>query len=83
MEVPQEALQNYHQEEPNGSSARPGERLYALKIRNTSSCSSGTYRCTLVAPEGQRNQSGIVILKVTGKVLCCTSFLTKMRVHFL
>lgn len=66
IEEPQEALQNYHQEEPKGSSERPGERLYALKIRNTTSCSSGTYRCTLVAPEGQRNQSGTVILKVTG-----------------
>ncbi|KAF6344179.1 CD83 molecule [Rhinolophus ferrumequinum] len=65
IEVPQEDLQNYHQKEPNGSFERPGERLYALKIQKTTGCSSGTYICTLVGPEGQRNQSGTVILKVT------------------
>ncbi|XP_019517721.1 PREDICTED: CD83 antigen isoform X1 [Hipposideros armiger] len=66
IKVPQEDLQSYHQEEQNGSFEAPSERLYSLKIRNTTSCSSGTYRCTLVGPEGQRNQSGTVILKVTG-----------------
>lgn len=66
LEVPQEDLQSYHQEKQNGSFEAPSERLYSLKIRNTTSCSSGTYRCTLVGPEGQRNRSGTVILKVTG-----------------
>ncbi|KAB1261742.1 CD83 antigen [Camelus dromedarius] len=63
LEVPQEDLQSYRQ---NSTSEAPGERPYSLKIRNTTSCSSGTYRCTLEDPEGQRNLSGTVILKVTG-----------------
>ncbi|XP_072801742.1 CD83 antigen [Vicugna pacos] len=63
LEVPQEDLQSYHR---NSTSEAPGERPYSLKIRNTTSCSSGTYRCTLEDPEGQRNLSGTVILKVTG-----------------
>ncbi|ELK14965.1 CD83 antigen [Pteropus alecto] len=66
IEMPQEDLQNYHQKEQKGSFEDPGERLYSLKIPNTTSCSSGTYRCTLEGQEGQRNQSGTVILKVTG-----------------
>ncbi|XP_029098150.1 CD83 antigen [Monodon monoceros] len=59
MEVPQENQQR-------ASSEAPRERLYSLRIQNTTSCNSGTYRCTLVAPEGQRNLSGTMILKVTG-----------------
>ncbi|XP_036726672.1 CD83 antigen isoform X1 [Balaenoptera ricei] len=63
MEVPQEDLQYYQQ---RASSEAPRERLYSLRIQNTTSCNSGTYRCTLVDPEGQRNLSGTMILKVTG-----------------
>ncbi|XP_059967114.1 CD83 antigen isoform X1 [Mesoplodon densirostris] len=63
MEVPQEDLQYYQQ---RASSEAPRERLYSLRIQNTTSCNSGTYRCTLVDPEGQRNLSGTTILKVTG-----------------
>ncbi|XP_014644229.1 CD83 antigen isoform X2 [Diceros bicornis minor] len=70
MEIPQEDLHlsgQYHQQkEQKGSVEASGERLYSLKIRNTTSCNSGTYRCTLEDPEGQRNLSGTVILKVTG-----------------
>ncbi|EPY82898.1 hypothetical protein CB1_000610013 [Camelus ferus] len=66
LEVPQEDLQSYRQ---NSTSEAPGERPYSLKIRNTTSCSSGTYRCTLEDPEGQRNLSGTVILKVTEMLL--------------
>ncbi|XP_032103553.1 CD83 antigen isoform X1 [Sapajus apella] len=65
METPQENLR-YHQKMQNGSFEAPGGRLYSLKIRNTTSCSSGTYRCTLQEPDGQRNLSGKVILRVTG-----------------
>ncbi|XP_016060966.1 PREDICTED: CD83 antigen isoform X2 [Miniopterus natalensis] len=66
IEVLQEALQNYHQMEQKAPLEPPSEGLYSLKIRNTTSCSSGTYKCTLEGPGGQRNQSGIVILRVTG-----------------
>uniref|UniRef100_A0A9L0SEG4 CD83 antigen n=1 Tax=Equus caballus TaxID=9796 RepID=A0A9L0SEG4_HORSE len=70
LELPREDLrlggQRYQQKEQTGSVEAPSERLYSLKIRNTTSCSSGTYRCTLEDPEGQRNLSGTVILKVTG-----------------
>ncbi|XP_006091823.1 CD83 antigen [Myotis lucifugus] len=59
-------VQNHHQMEQEGPFEAPSEGLYSLKIRNTTSCSSGTYRCTLEGPEGQRNQSGTVTLKVTG-----------------
>uniref|UniRef100_A0A8C5L1E2 CD83 antigen n=1 Tax=Jaculus jaculus TaxID=51337 RepID=A0A8C5L1E2_JACJA len=44
----------------------PRKRPYSLKILNTTSCNSGTYRCALQELGGQRNLSGTVILKVTG-----------------
>ncbi|KAM9233753.1 CD83 antigen [Dugong dugon] len=70
MEVPQEDLsaseQYYYQKEQNSSLEAPNERQYSLKIRNATSCNTGTYRCTLWGPEGQRNQSGTVTLRVIG-----------------
>uniref|UniRef100_A0A8C3WW75 CD83 molecule n=1 Tax=Catagonus wagneri TaxID=51154 RepID=A0A8C3WW75_9CETA len=63
LEVPREELRSSPQ---NGSSGAPGGRPYSLRIRNTTSCNSGTYRCTLEDPETQRNLSGTVVLKVTG-----------------
>ncbi|XP_007971831.3 CD83 antigen isoform X1 [Chlorocebus sabaeus] len=69
METPQEDHlrgQHYHQKGQNGSLDAPSERPYSLKIRNTTSCNSGAYRCTLQDPDGQRNLSGKVILRVTG-----------------
>uniref|UniRef100_A0A8B9X6V6 Ig-like domain-containing protein n=1 Tax=Bos mutus grunniens TaxID=30521 RepID=A0A8B9X6V6_BOSMU len=63
VEVTQEDLQSPQQ---RNSSEAPRERLYSLRIQNTTSCNSGTYRCTLVGQEGQRNLTGTVILKVTG-----------------
>nr|XP_020728788.1 CD83 antigen [Odocoileus virginianus texanus] len=63
VEVTQEDLQSPQQ---RNSSEAPRERLYSLRIQNTTSCNSGTYRCTLVGPEGQRNLSGTVTLRVTG-----------------
>ncbi|XP_036302412.1 CD83 antigen isoform X2 [Pipistrellus kuhlii] len=59
-------VQNHHQMEQESPYEAPREGLYSLKIRNTTSYSSGTYRCTLEGPEGQRNQSGTVTLEVTG-----------------
>ena len=72
MEVTQEDLQSPQQ---RNSSEAPRERLYSLRIQNTTSCNSGTYRCTLVGQEGQRNLTGTVILKVTGEVVYNTCFL--------
>ncbi|KAF6107907.1 CD83 molecule [Phyllostomus discolor] len=66
IEVPQEDLQTYHQTEQKGPLEAPSQGPYSLKIRNATSCSSGTYRCTLEGPGGQRNQSGTVTLRVTG-----------------
>uniref|UniRef100_G3TJW7 CD83 molecule n=1 Tax=Loxodonta africana TaxID=9785 RepID=G3TJW7_LOXAF len=68
MEVRQEDLstreQYYYQKERNSSLEAPSEGLYSLKIRNTTSCDTGTYRCMLWDLEGQRNQSGTVTLRV-------------------
>ncbi|XP_043446714.1 CD83 antigen isoform X1 [Prionailurus bengalensis] len=64
IEMPPEGLW-YHQQKV-GSLEASGERLYSLKIENTTSVNSGTYRCILEEPEGRRNQSGTVTLKVTG-----------------
>ncbi|KAM6176295.1 CD83 antigen isoform 2-T2 [Erethizon dorsatum] len=70
LELPQEEVllsgQSYHQRRLNGSSKASEEKPYSLKIQNTTSCSSGTYRCTLQELGGQRNLSGMVTLKVTG-----------------
>ncbi|XP_008066799.1 CD83 antigen isoform X2 [Carlito syrichta] len=70
MEASQEDLhlrrQQYLQEGQNSSFQARGEKPYSLKIRNTTSCNSGRYRCTLQDLEGQRNLSGTVILRVTG-----------------
>ncbi|XP_030172902.1 CD83 antigen [Lynx canadensis] len=65
IEMPPEGLW-YHQQK-DGSLEASGERLYSLKIENTTSVDSGTYRCILEEPEGRRNQSGTVTLKVTGE----------------
>ncbi|XP_037003848.2 CD83 antigen isoform X2 [Artibeus jamaicensis] len=66
IEVPQEDLQTYHRMEQKGPLEDSSRGPYSLKIRNATSCSSGTYRCTLEGPGGQRNQSGTVALRVTG-----------------
>ncbi|XP_004628403.1 CD83 antigen isoform X1 [Octodon degus] len=70
VESPQEDVhlggQSYDQRTQNGSSKAPEEKPYSLKIQNTTSCSSGTYRCTLQELGGQRNLSGVVTLKVIG-----------------
>ncbi|XP_045861512.1 CD83 antigen isoform X2 [Meles meles] len=63
MEVSQEGLRSHRPKEAFLEAS--GEGLY-LKIRNTSHCHAGTYRCTVEELDGQRNQSGTVTLKVTG-----------------
>ncbi|NWY01165.1 CD83 protein, partial [Nothoprocta ornata] len=42
------------------------DTLFSLRIRNASSRSSGTYRCTVREPSGARNLSGTVTLRVSG-----------------
>lgn len=65
LELPQEGL-HHHQSRKNSSLEAPGRRSYSLTIQNTTTCSSGTYRCALQELGGQKNFSGTVILKVTG-----------------
>ncbi|OWK13373.1 CD83 [Cervus elaphus hippelaphus] len=60
------AKEDLQSPQQRNSSEAPRERQYSLRLRNTTSCNSGTYRCTLLGPEGQRNLSGTVTLKVTG-----------------
>uniref|UniRef100_A0A8D0H148 CD83 molecule n=1 Tax=Sphenodon punctatus TaxID=8508 RepID=A0A8D0H148_SPHPU len=51
----------------NGSLEVSNSTPYSsLRIKNTTSHSTGTYMCTLWAPDGKQNQSGTVTLKVTG-----------------
>ncbi|KAI5279419.1 Cd83 Antigen [Manis pentadactyla] len=57
---------HYPQKEHRRSVEAAAGMLYSLKIQNATSCSSGTYRCTLEGPGGRRIPSGTVILKVTG-----------------
>ncbi|KAM4835685.1 CD83 antigen isoform 3-T3 [Thomomys bottae] len=70
LELPQEDLhlsgQRHHQTGQNASFETSGKGPYSLKIRNTTGCSSGTYRCTLQDLGEQKNLSGTVLLKVTG-----------------
>ncbi|KAM6184884.1 CD83 antigen [Rhynchocyon petersi] len=70
IEVSQEDLsasrQYYYRKEQNASLDAPQERRYSLSIRNTTSSNTGLYLCTLWDTRGQRNQSGIVTLRVIG-----------------
>uniref|UniRef100_A0A8C6ZVU5 CD83 molecule n=1 Tax=Nothoprocta perdicaria TaxID=30464 RepID=A0A8C6ZVU5_NOTPE len=56
------------------------DTLFSLRIRNASSRSSGTYRCTVREPSGARNLSGTVTLRVSGRAetlrssLLCMAF---------
>ncbi|XP_038624035.1 CD83 antigen [Tachyglossus aculeatus] len=52
--------------EINGLYNVSGDSLHSLKIRNTSSWSTGMFRCTLWSPEGEQNTTGTVFLKVIG-----------------
>uniref|UniRef100_A0A8C8RU83 CD83 molecule n=1 Tax=Pelusios castaneus TaxID=367368 RepID=A0A8C8RU83_9SAUR len=74
-EMVQKNLENgveyYYPKELNGSLQLSNDTSYSLRIANTTSHNSGTYRCTLWAPVGEYNQSGTIILKVTG----CTELL--------
>uniref|UniRef100_A0A8C0INY3 CD83 molecule n=1 Tax=Chelonoidis abingdonii TaxID=106734 RepID=A0A8C0INY3_CHEAB len=69
-EMVQKNLENgveyYYPTELNGSLQLSSDTSYSLRITNTTSHSSGTYGCILWAPAGKHNQSGTIILKVTG-----------------
>ncbi|XP_004481047.1 CD83 antigen [Dasypus novemcinctus] len=65
-EEPSLREQSSWQKEQNGSAGAPGGNPHSLRIQNATSCHTGTYRCTLWDPEGQRNRSGAVDLRVTG-----------------
>ncbi|XP_067424456.1 CD83 antigen [Emydura macquarii macquarii] len=64
-------VEYYYPKELNGSLQLSNDTSYSLRITNTTSHNSGTYRCTLWAPVGEHNESGTIILKVTG----CTELL--------
>ncbi|XP_024073066.1 CD83 antigen [Terrapene carolina triunguis] len=69
-EMVQKNLENgveyYYPKELNGSLQLSSDDTYSLRITNTTSHNSGTYGCILWAPAGKHNQSGTIILKVTG-----------------
>ncbi|NXN29688.1 CD83 protein, partial [Nycticryphes semicollaris] len=55
-----------HYPEQRGGSLELSNDTFSLKIKNVTSQSSGTYKCTLEEQSGERNLSSIVTLKVTG-----------------
>ncbi|CAM5110650.1 unnamed protein product [Natator depressus] len=59
-------VEYYYPKELNGSLQLSSDTSYSLRITNTTSHNSGTYGCNLWAPAGKHNQSGTIILKVTG-----------------
>lgn len=77
----QEDLQRGQRGQNGSSPEAPADSPYSLKIKNTATCNSGTYRCTLQELGGQRNISATVILKVTGEVTCWTCLFASCKMH--
>ncbi|XP_074841558.1 CD83 antigen [Carettochelys insculpta] len=63
---PENGVEYFYHKDFNGSLQLSSDTSYSLRITNTTSQNSGTYTCTLWAPSGKHNQSGTIILKVTG-----------------
>ncbi|NXA39062.1 CD83 protein, partial [Eudromia elegans] len=59
-------LDSPHPEELGGALELSNVTLFSLRIRNATSHSSGTYKCTLQEQSGARNLSGTVTLRVSG-----------------
>ncbi|NWI08353.1 CD83 protein, partial [Crypturellus soui] len=53
-------------QELGGSLELSNDTLFSLRIKNATSHSSGTYKCTLQEQSGERNLSGTVTLRVSG-----------------
>ncbi|NXK09425.1 CD83 protein, partial [Herpetotheres cachinnans] len=59
-------VEPHYPKELGGSLELSNDTYFSLRIKNTTSQNSGTYKCTLAEQSGERNLSGTVTLKVTG-----------------
>ncbi|NXK27800.1 CD83 protein, partial [Arenaria interpres] len=59
-------VESHYPKELRGSLELSNDTSFSLKIKNTTSQNSGTYKCILAERNGERNLSSIVTLKVTG-----------------
>ncbi|NXU35989.1 CD83 protein, partial [Drymodes brunneopygia] len=55
-----------HPQEAGGSLELSNNTSFSLRIKNATSQTSGTYKCTLGGGSGEHNRSSTVTLKVTG-----------------
>ncbi|NXP14420.1 CD83 protein, partial [Thinocorus orbignyianus] len=59
-------VESHYPKELGGSLELSNDTFFSLRIKNATSQSSGTYKCTLGERSGEHNLSSIVTLKVTG-----------------
>uniref|UniRef100_A0A8C3PQL6 CD83 molecule n=1 Tax=Calidris pygmaea TaxID=425635 RepID=A0A8C3PQL6_9CHAR len=59
-------VESHYPKELRGSLELSNDTSFSLKIKNTTSQNSGTYKCILAERSGEHNLSSIVTLKVTG-----------------
>ncbi|NXX55749.1 CD83 protein, partial [Scopus umbretta] len=59
-------VETHYPKELGGSLELSNDTLFSLRIKNTTSQNSGTYKCTLGEQSGETNLSSTVTLKVTG-----------------
>ncbi|NXY20654.1 CD83 protein, partial [Atrichornis clamosus] len=59
-------VESHYPKELGGSLEFSNDTFFSLRIKNTTSQNSGTYKCTLGEQSGERNLSSTVTLKVTG-----------------
>ncbi|NXI91696.1 CD83 protein, partial [Psophia crepitans] len=59
-------VESHYPAELGGSLELSNDTFFSLRIKNTTSQNSGTYKCILGEQSGERNLSSTVILQVTG-----------------
>ncbi|XP_009867384.1 PREDICTED: CD83 antigen [Apaloderma vittatum] len=59
-------VESHYPKELGGSLELSNDTFFSLRIKNTTSRNSGTYKCTLGEQSGEGNLSSTVMLKVTG-----------------
>ncbi|NWX34192.1 CD83 protein, partial [Notiomystis cincta] len=59
-------VESHYPQEVGGSLEISNDTSFSLRIKNTTSRNSGTYKCTLGGQSGEHNLSSTVTLKVTG-----------------